>query len=134
MVSEDEARRRYIKGELDKVDTDHGQMKLKLLNGTGESFWLNITASQREAIERILLPEPASPANHDPCITGVIEIEGRKSEFLIPLDRDDVGFSQWGADNPTLWERVDLLDEMSKTAKEWALDNLRSDDEENNDA
>lgn len=124
-VSEAEARRRYIRGQLDKVRTTAEHYKIQLRNYEGdESFWLTITEAQRQAIEKILLPEPASPVSHAPCIQGTIEIGQRSSEFLIPLDRDDVGFSQWGADNTVLWARVDLLDEMSKTAKEWAIDNL----------
>jgi hypothetical protein len=77
-------------------------------------------------------PPTPSPVSYDPCIQGTVEIEGRKSEFLILLDRDDVGFSQWGADNTVLWERVSLLDPLSVAAKEWALENLNR--EEDGDA
>jgi hypothetical protein len=75
-------------------------------------------------------PPTPSPVTYDPCITGTVDIEGRKSEFMFLLDRDDVGFSQWGADNTVLWDRVDLLDELSKTAKEWWLDNKPEEDED----
>lgn len=125
--TEAEARRRYTRGELDKVTPGGGQVKLQLRNEEGWTFWLNISSDQHAAIEKILLPEPASPVSHDPCIQGVIEIEGRKSEFLIPLVDDSVRYSQWGADNLTLWPRVDLLDGLAGAAREWALDNLRDD-------
>lgn len=126
-LTEAEATRRYLQGQLDKVQPSGGyRNKLQIRSTTANTNWLNITAEQLAAIEKILLPEPASPVSHAPCIQGVIEIEGRKSEFLLPLDRDDVGFSQWGADNTVLWARVDLLDELSKTAKEWAYNNLPS--------
>jgi hypothetical protein len=122
---EREATRRYLQGEMDNVKPSEfdGKVKVKF-TGEGESKHLNITAEQYEAIKKIIAPEDPSPVSYDPCIQGTVEIAGRKSEFLILLDRDDVGFSQWGADNTVLWARVDLLDEMSKAAKEWALDNL----------
>ena len=133
--TEDQDRRRYLQGELDKVTpsvfTDRVKVKFA---GEGASKWLNLTAAQYEAIKKIIVPEPESPVFYAPCIQGTIEAKGRKSEFMLPLDRDDVGFSQWGADNTVLWERVELLDELSKAAKEWALDNLRSDEEEDPDA
>jgi hypothetical protein len=72
----------------------------------------------------VSLPEPESPVSHAPCIQGVIDIAGLKSEFLIPLANDSVGFSQWGAGTPVLWTRVDLLDELSSKAREWADENL----------
>lgn len=121
--SEAEARRRYIRGELDKVQPSGGyRNKLQIRNTTTASKWLNISAEQMAAIEKILLPEPPSPVSYNPCIQGTIDIEGRKSEFLLALGRDDVGFSQWGADNTVLWERVELLDNLSRTAKEWWQD------------
>lgn len=81
------------------------------------------------------VPEPESPVSHDPCVQGTIEIAGVKSEFLIPLADDSVRYSQWGADNLVLWPRVDLLDAMAGAGREWALDNIRGDeDEEDSDA
>jgi hypothetical protein len=132
-VSEAEAHRRYMQGELDKVTPSEytGKVKVKFW-GEGESHHLNITAAQFEAIKKIIAPEDPSPVSYDPCIQGTVEIEGRTSEFLILLDRDDVGFSQWGADNTVLWERVSLLDPLSVAAKEWALENLNR--EEGGDA
>lgn len=82
-----------------------------------------------KALEEGVEPPTPSPVSYDPCIQGTVEIEGRKSEFLFLLDRADVGFSQWGADNTVLWARVELLDEMSKAAKEWALDNLNREED-----
>ena len=132
--TEEEAARRYHQHELDRVAPDDaGIIRVKFF-GEKDSKHLNLTASQYEAIKKIIVPEPESPVSYDPCIQGTIDTGGRRSEFMLPLDRDDVGFSQWGADNETLWARVDLLDELSKAAKEWALDNLRSDEEEDHDA
>ncbi|QWY82822.1 hypothetical protein PP641_gp082 [Arthrobacter phage SilentRX] len=62
--------------------------------------------------------------DHTPCIEGSIMANGRRSEFLIPLDNPDVTYSQWGADNTVLWPRVELLENMAAPAREWALDNL----------
>lgn len=129
----EESRRRYIKGQLEKVTPGGGQVKLQLRNEEGETFWLNVTSDQQAAIEKVLLPEPESPVSYDPCITGTIDIDGAKSEFLIPLANDSVRYSQWGASNTVLWPRVDLLDGMAGAAREWALDNIRTEDEEEND-
>lgn len=74
--------------------------------------------------------EDPSPVSHDPCVSGKIEIGGQVSEFLLPLLNDSVRYSQWGADNTVLWPRTDLLDAMAGAAREWALDNLRSEDDE----
>lgn len=127
--TEAEARRRYLQGELDNAGPDDAGIIRVQFTGTKH---LNITAAQLEAIKKIIVPEPESPVSYDPCIQGTVEIEGRTSEFLILLDRDDVGFSQWGADNTVLWERVSLLDPLSVAAKEWALENLNR--EEDGDA
>ena len=122
--TEAEARRRYIRGELDKAAPVHPwHTKLKLRSTEGETFWLNITAEQQAAIEKILLPEPESPVSHNPCIQGKVLIDGAESDFLIPLEHDSVGFSQWGAPNEVLWQRVALLDSLSGPAREWWLDN-----------
>lgn len=128
--TEAEARRRYIQGELDAVlpSTHDGKYKIKIL-GLGESKWLNITAEQYAAVSKIILPEPESPVSYSPCLQGKVLIDGAESEFMIPLDRDDVGFSQWGADNTVLWERVSLLDPLSVAAKEWALENLNREED-----
>jgi len=123
-MTDDEDNRRYIKGELDSVTPNSlGRMQIKLV-GDGATKWLSITPDQKAAIEKILLPEPESPVSHAPCIQGTIDIAGLKSEFLIPLANDSVGFSQWGAGTPVLWTRVDLLDELSGKAREWADENL----------
>jgi hypothetical protein len=127
--TEAEARRRYLQGELDNAGPDDAGIIRVQFTGTKH---LNITAAQLEAIKKIIVPEDPSPVSYDPCIQGTVEIEGRTSEFLILLDRDDVGFSQWGADNTVLWERVSLLDPLSVAAKEWALENLNR--EEDGDA
>lgn len=132
-MSEDESRRRYIKGELDKVTPSGGQVKLKLLNAEGETFWLNVTSDQQAAIEKILLPDPADNVSYAPCIQGVVDDGNHKSEFMLPLDRYDVPFTQWGADTMILGERVDLLEGMAGAAREWASENLPQDDEEDGD-
>lgn len=92
------------------------------------------TGDWRVALERALelagmvvadtAPDPAAAVDYSPCIEGSITANGRRTEFLIPLDRDDIGYSQWGADTITLGERVDLLEAVSLAGKEWALDNL----------
>jgi hypothetical protein len=130
-MSEDEDRRRYIQGELDAVlpSTHDGRFKIKIL-GLGESKWLNITADQYAAIGKIILPEAPSPVSYAPCITGHVEIEGAVSEFMIPLDNDSVGFSQWGAPNEVLWARVELLNNLSGPAREWWSENRPEDDGE----
>lgn len=127
--SEDAARRRYIQGELDAVlpSTHDGKYKLKIL-GLGESKWFNITPEQYAAVAKILLPEPESTVSYDPCITGKVEIEGAVSEFMLPLGNDSVGFSQWGADNETLWQRVDLLENLAIKAREWWAENAPEED------
>lgn len=69
--------------------------------------------------------EPPTPKiSFAPCIQGVIEIGADKSEFLLPLHREDVRYSQWGAYNPVLWPRVDLLEKLAAAAAEWADENL----------
>lgn len=65
-----------------------------------------------------------SPVSHAPCIQGTIDIDGRLSEFLIPLLNDSVSYSQWGAGNPTLWERTDLVEALADGARDWAEENL----------
>jgi hypothetical protein len=121
-VSEAEATRRYHQYELGRVTPDDlGVIKVKFFGGQ-DSKHLNITPEQFAAIKNILVPEDPSPVNYDPCITGTIDIEGRKSEFMLLLDRADVGYSQWGADNTVLWPRTDLLEGMSASAKEWWAD------------
>ena len=129
--TEAEARRRYIQGELDAVlpSTHDGKFKVKIL-GLGESKWLNITADQYDAVKKILLPEPESPVSYNPCIQGKVLIEGAESEFMILLDNDSVGFSQWGAPNEVLWQRVELLDNLCGPAREWWADNKPQDDDE----
>lgn len=81
---------------------------------------------------QVTLPEPESPVSYSPCLMGKVEIEGAVSEFMIPLENDSVGFSQWGAPNETLWERVALLDNLSGPAREWWADNKPA--EEDDDA
>lgn len=71
----------------------------------------------------VTLPEPASPVSYNPCLQGKVLIDGAESDFLIPLDNDSVGFSQWGAPNEVLWQRVALLDSLSGPAREWWADN-----------
>jgi hypothetical protein len=71
-----------------------------------------------------------SPVSYDPCIQGTIDIGGRTSGFLIPLDRGDVGWSNWGADRITLGERVDLLEALSREAKEWWSENAPAEEED----
>jgi hypothetical protein len=69
-------------------------------------------------------PPPPAPVSYAPCITGKIEIGGRVSEFMIPLDPESsTQYSQWGADNTVLWPRTDLLEKMHEVAREWVLDN-----------
>lgn len=129
-VSEAEARRRYLQGELDRVTPSpyDNIIRVKFF-GEEDSKHLNITPEQYAAIKKIIVPEPESPVSYDPCITGTIDIEGRKSEFMLLLDRADVGYSQWGADNTVLWPRTDLLEGMSASAKEWWLDNKPEEDD-----
>ena len=117
---EREATRRYLQGEMDNVKPSEfdGKVKVKF-TGDGESKHLNITAEQYEAIKKIIVPEQVT---YDPCIQGTIDIEGSKSEFFIPFDRGDIGYSQWGADNTVLWPRVALLEGLATAAKEWWLD------------
>jgi hypothetical protein len=64
-----------------------------------------------------------SPVSHNPCLQGKVLIDGAESEFLIPLDNDSVGFSQWGAPTEVLWQRVELLDNLSGPAREWYAEN-----------
>ena len=119
--TEKEATRRYLQGELDNAGPDDAGIIRVQFTGTKH---LNITAAQLEAIKKIIVPEPESPVSHDPCVQGVIEIGGRKSEFLLPLGRPDVKYSQWGADNTVLWPRADLLEVMADAAAEWVSENL----------
>lgn len=117
-------RRDYLRGELAKINPNHGQVKLQLTNETGCTKWLNITAAQLTAIEKILVPDPVTYA---PCLTGRVEAAGTVSEFMIPLEDDSVGFSQWGAPTEVLWSRVELLDNLSGQAREWWADNKPED-------
>jgi hypothetical protein len=131
--SEAEARRRYLQGELDGVLTPpDGIIRAKFL-GFGESKYLNITLEQFEAIKKIIVPEPESPVSYSPCIMGTVDIEGAKSEFMVPFDNDSVKYSQWGADNTVLWPRVDLMDALADAAREWWLDNNPDTDAEEDD-
>lgn len=57
-------------------------------------------------------------------LKGIIEIDGRKSEFN--LDAALGSYFQWGADTSVLGERVDLLTRLSDAFNEWAQDNLCS--------
>lgn len=128
-VSEAEARRRYIQGELDKVQPSGGyRNKLQIRSTTAESKWLNISDEQMAAIEKILVPEPASPVSYNPCLQGKVLIDGAESDFLIPLENDSVGFSQWGAPDVVLWSRVELLDNLAAPARLWWADNKPEED------
>lgn len=127
--TEAEARRRYIRGELDKAAPVHPwHTKLKLRSTEGESFWLNITAEQQAAIEKILLPDPADNVSYSPCLKGKVLVDGAVSEFMIPLENDSVGFSQWGAPDEVLWQRVPLLHNLSFPAREWWAANKPEED------
>jgi hypothetical protein len=95
-----------------------------------------LTAEQAErALELAALvvadtePHPADNVSYDPCITGTITANGESSEFMIPLDNDSVKYSQWGAFNPVLGDRVDLLDGMADVAREWYVHNEEETDE-----
>lgn len=77
----------------------------------------------RELVALIVTDTTPSPVSYAPCLTGKVEIEGAVSEFMIPLENDSVGFSQWGAPNEVLWSRVELLDTLSGPAREWWADN-----------
>lgn len=68
-----------------------------------------------------------------PCITGKVEIDGAVSEFMLPLDNDSVGFSQWGAPDEVLWARVALLDSFAEKAREWWAENKPEDEDEDED-
>jgi hypothetical protein len=85
----------------------------------------------RELAALIVADTEPSPVSYDPCITGKVEIGGQTSEFLLPLDNDSVRYSQWGADNTVLWPRTDLMDALAGAAREWALDNLRTEEDDN---
>lgn len=134
MTSTDEARDRYIRDELDKVTPDDTGIIRVQFTGEGASKHLNITAAQYEAIGKILAeggrePDP-SPVSYDPCITGTITANGESSEFMIPFANDSVAYTQWGAFNPTLWPRTDLLEGMGEAAREWYIHNHEDKDED----
>lgn len=57
-------------------------------------------------------------------ITGKIDVNGRITEFMIPVSDPDAGYAQWGGCPSTLGERVDLLEELVEAARTWAEDNL----------
>lgn len=129
--TEREATRRYLQGELDNVKPSEfdGKVKVKF-TGEGATKHLNITATQYEAIKKIIAPEPASPVSYNPCLQGKVLIDGAESDFLISLDNDSVGFSQWGAPNEVLWARVSLLDGLSGEAREWWAANKPEEDDD----
>lgn len=127
--SEREATRRYHQYEMDKVKPSEFDGKVKVqFSGEGKSKHLNITATQYEAIKKIIAPEPASPVSYNPCLQGKVLIDGAESDFLISLEHDSVGFSQWGAPNEVLWSRVALLDGLSGEAREWWAANKPEED------
>jgi hypothetical protein len=84
-----------------------------------------------DTMEGVEPPTP-SPVSHNPCLQGKVLIDGAESDFLIPLEHDSVGFSQWGAPNEVLWQRVDLLDNLSIPAREWWAEH-RPDEEDGDD-
>lgn len=73
---------------------------------------------------------PDPQVSFTPCITGKVEVDGAVSEFMLPLDNDSVGFSQWGAPNEVLWSRVSLLDGLSGEAREWWAANKPEEDDD----
>jgi hypothetical protein len=79
------------------------------------------------------VPDPASKVSYDPCIQGTITVGGRVSEFMIPFDKPDIQYSQWGADNTILWPRTDLLEGMAAASREWRLDNPDEEDSAEDD-
>lgn len=128
--SEREATRRYHQYEMDRVTPDDtGIIRVKFF-GEKDSKHLNITAAQYEAIKKIIAPEPASPVSYNPCLQGKVLIDGAESEFMISLENDSVGFSQWGAPNEVLWSRVSLLDGLSGEAREWWAVNKPEEDDD----
>lgn len=95
-----------------------------ITQAAGQSGDHLVALERAQELAAIMVADTApSPVSYAPCITGKIEAGGAVSEFLLPLDRDDVGFSQWGAPNETLWQRVGLLDTLSGSAKEWWAEN-----------
>lgn len=56
-------------------------------------------------------------------IKGKVTIDGRESEFML---LEDGGWTQWGVDQPTAGERVDLLDKIAAAYMEWQDENLCS--------
>lgn len=118
MSPHDESQRRYVKGQLDKLESGYGQTKIKLINEGGETFWLNITGSQLGAIKEVLDP-PSGP-----CVIGRVMVAGVSSGFMLPMLNDSVQYSQWGASNYDLGPRADLMDGMATAVAEWAQENL----------
>lgn len=82
---------------------------------------------------KVTLEDPPSKVSHAPCITGRIEIGGQASEFMLPLDNDSVRYSQWGADNIVLGQRVDLLEGMGDAARDWYWADGRPDEDNEDD-
>lgn len=59
-------------------------------------------------------------------IQGKLTIDGRTTEFILPVGDYSIKYSQWGADTLVLGSRVDLLEAMADAVAEWAQDNLCS--------
>ena len=111
--------------EAEEVD-----FHVDMLDGEAPPVPLGKEATEQAEELRIMVhPEGGresdpSPVSHAPCAQGTIDIGGVTSQFLLPLVNDSVRYSQWGASNTVLGDRVDLLDAMAGAAREWALDNL----------
>lgn len=120
MTDDDEARRRYVQGELNKAQPFGGYLtKLKLRTPNGETKWLSVDATQQRAIEAVLTAEPE--VEREVEFSGKVILDGTTSHFMMLNDGD---WTQWGVDQQAAGRRVDLLDKVAEAYREWQDENL----------